>query len=114
MISSTFPIALAGTIASLIFAAMFIYLVTKWSLKRVKEMEKQLETERIMIEPKEITSKLEQQTPQQLQEQKPSDIDNRINEFRTKYNEAVNKGDKRMADIFSNEIKRLEKEKRVL
>ncbi len=97
---TTFPLALAGTIASVIFAAMFIYLIAKWSLKRTKELSEKFETEPL--------------TPQQQSDPRIIEINNRINEFKTKYNEATNKGDTRMANIFDSEIKRLQKEKEVL
>ena len=97
----TFPLALAGTVASIIFAAMFIFLVAKWSLKRTKELSEKFSSEELP-------------TQQQVSDSRLLEIDNRINEFRTKYNEAVNKNDTRMANIFEAEIKRLEKEREVL
>ena len=92
-------LGIAATVAVAIFVIIFVYLVTKWAIKRTKEISKRFE-----YEAKDLESK----------EAKLREIEDRISSLRTQYNQVVTKGDLKTGNTLSKEIKRLEKERNKL
>ena len=102
---STLAITLISTGISVTLASILVYLVIKWASKKPKVTSNLFDTDSPSLQPENKTQPMSTQT---------LETDNRINEFKIKYDEAKSKGDTRMVYIFEAEIKRLEREKEVL
>ena len=89
-------IGIAATSAVAIFVIIFIYLVTKWAIKRTKEISKEFE-----LEAKEL----------RLKKQDYDDMIERIDSLKKLHRTTVAKGDAKKAKELSREIIRLEKER---
>lgn len=95
----TTPIAIAMTIAVVIFSVLFVILTFKWSKKRLKEISKRFEYEGKQLKSSETRLK---------------QIETRLAMLRDQYEEQVEKDNTKKAKEIFVEINRLEKEQQDL